>query len=104
MSEPELVLKAKLLREGGYGPATVKGGPYASTQTMDWQLVDSSGESVGLVRGEPTATLINDLVELRELLGVLKALEHIKARYDSGYLEVPPVMITQLEKLLKAKT
>lgn len=103
MTESVPVLKAQALRERGYGVASVKGGPFPSVQTMDWHLMDQDGASVGLLLGEPTGALINDLAELRELLLVINALEHIKARFDSGYLEVPPAMITRLEKFLEAK-
>jgi hypothetical protein len=94
------LLSVKHLREGGFGMAMAKGGPYKATQTLEWQIVDKSGATVGVLSNETAANLVNRLAELYQILLDANALSHLKARFDFGYMDIPVDMYRRLEKLL----
>lgn len=96
---PKPLLSAKLLREDGHSPITVKGGPFRVARVMAGQLVNGAGESVGLVDEKSTKTF-NQLAELHRVLIEIGALAHLRHRFDNGYLDIPVEMFRSLEKLL----
>jgi hypothetical protein len=104
MASPKPLLTVRALRETGHRKATVKLGPGQPTgkaaDSMDWEVLDPTGQTVGFVAGEATAKTVSRLAELHRLLVEIGGYHHLKARFDNGYLEVPVEMLKSLEKLL----
>lgn len=104
MIPPKPLLTVRALRETGRRKATVKLGPNqkpnAAADSMDWEVLDTTGQTVGFLAGEATAKTVSRLAELHRLMVEIGGYHHLKARFDNGYLEVPVEMIKSLEKLL----
>jgi hypothetical protein len=98
-SNAKQLLTAKKLREEGFGSAMVSGGPFKTGQTMDHQIVDVSNNVVGVLTVDG-ARLVNRLAELHRLLVDMDAAQHLKQRFDFGYLDIPVDMLLRLETLL----
>ena len=99
MVTPKPLLTVRSLRDGRKTTAKM-GNPAKVLESMDWEVLDPSGKTLGYLAGEPAAKMVSRLAELHRLLIEVGAYHHLKARFDNGYLDIPVEMLRDLEKLL----
>lgn len=87
-------------RGGQQQKTTAKMGQVKALDTLDWELLDEGGQTVGYLAGEKTAQTVARYAQLHQLLKEIGAYRHLKARFDNGYLDIPVGMLKDLEKLL----
>ena len=100
MITPKPLLTVRSLRDGQRKTTAKMGQPAKVLDSMDWEVLDPSGKTVGYLAGEPTAKMVSRLAELHRVLVEVGGYHHLKARFDNGYLEIPVEMIRALEKLM----
>jgi hypothetical protein len=91
------------VRPRGGGPqqkTTSKMGQVKALDSLDWELLDAAGQTVGYLAGEKVAQTLARSAQLHRLLVEVGAYHHLKARFDNGYLEIPVEMLRELEKLM----